>query len=137
MYTAALILHLLAALLWLGHMFAWPLVVGPALKRAGAESDRLRAASLWLGGLGWPALLVLIPTGLFLLWARGIAPTDLLAPATYAALPALAVKLAAVLYMIAYQVIFGHRPAPRAIYTDIAAALLVLAASVLLVRGVA
>jgi hypothetical protein len=31
--------------------------------------------------------------------------------------------------------VFGHRPAPRAIYFNMLAALLVLGASVLLVRG--
>ncbi len=137
LYWIALSLHLFAALLWLGHMFAWPLLVGPALKTVTPpeRAERLRARSLWLGGLGWPALALLVPTGLYLLGFRGIAPGDLLVAETYRAMPELGVKLAAVLYMIAYQAIFGHRPAPLAIYSDIAAAVLLLAASVLLVRG--
>ncbi len=139
--TLALLLHLTAMALWLGHMFVWPLLVGPALKavRPPETAAVLREASLWMGGLGWPALAVLIPTGLYLLAVRGIPPGALLDPATYAGPEgrALLVKLLAVLWMIGYQAVFGHRRAPRAIYTDIAAALVVLAMSVLLVRGVA
>jgi hypothetical protein len=44
-------------------------------------------------------------------------------------------KLLLVLGMVGYQVVFAHRPAPRAIYFNMLAALLVLAASVALVRG--
>ncbi len=141
LHALLVLLHVTAAVLWLGHMFAWPVVVGPALKatRPPEAAEELRRASVWLGGLGWPALVVLVPTGLWLLARRGIAPADLLVPATYAGAQGkvLLAKLVAVLWMIGYQAIFGHRPAPRAIWTDIAAALLVLAMSVLLVRGVA
>lgn len=141
LYHLLVLLHVTAAVLWLGHMFAWPVVVGPALKavRPQETAGELRRASVWLGGLGWPALIVLIPTGLWLLTYRGISPADLLVPATYAGAEGrvLLVKLLAVLWTVGYQAIFGHRPAPRAIWTDIAAALLILAMSVLLVRGVA
>lgn len=141
LHHLVVLLHVTAAVLWLGHMFAWPVAVGPALKavRPPETAEELRRASVWLGGLGWPALIVLVPTGLWLLAARGIAPADLLAADTYAGPEGrvLLVKLLAVLWMIGYQALFGHRPAPRAIWTDIAAALVVLAMSVLLVRGVA
>jgi hypothetical protein len=36
--------------------------------------------------------------------------------------------------MIVYQWIFGHRPAPRAVLINVAAALSILALSILLVR---
>ncbi len=138
--TLMLLLHVTAMALWLGHMFVWPILVGPALKalQPPATARVLQEASLWLGGLGWPALAVLVPTGLYLLAARGIPPAALLDPATYAGPEgrALALKLLAVVGMIGYQTVFGHRPAPRAIWGDIAAALVVLATSVILVRGV-
>lgn len=141
LYPLIVLLHVTAAVLWLGHMFAWPVVVGPALKavRPQEAAQALRRAIVWLGGLGWPALIVLVPTGLWLLARRGIAPAELIVPATYAGAQGkvLLAKLLAVLWMIGYQAVFGHRPAPRAIWTDIAAALLVLAMSVLLVRGAA
>jgi uncharacterized membrane protein len=131
-------LHLLAASLWLGHMFVWSLVVGPAQKRIQPPetAELLRARSLYLGGLGWPALAVLVATGLYLLSQRGISPGDLASGAAFAAGgDSLAVKLGAVLFMIVYQTIWAHRRAPIAIYFNILAALIVLGASVVLVRG--
>ena len=52
----------------------------PALKRVepAATADFLRERSLYLGGLGWPALIVLIPTGIYMLAARGITLADVL-----------------------------------------------------------
>jgi hypothetical protein len=47
----------------------------------------------------------------------------------------LAVKLVLVAGMIAYQAIFAHRSAPIAIYFDMLAALLIIGASVVYVRG--
>ena len=62
-------LHLLALTLWLGHMFVWSLIIGPALKRVepAETAELLRESSLFRGGLGWPALAILVPTGLYLL----------------------------------------------------------------------
>jgi uncharacterized membrane protein len=132
-------LHLLAMALWLGHMFVWSLIVGPALKRVepAETAEKLRDASLFRGGLGWPALIVLIPTGLYLLSFRGIVPGDLLSGVAFQGPqgPVLAVKLGMVAVMIGYQAYFAHRRAPIAIYFDMLAAIVVIAASVVLVRG--
>lgn len=138
LYWFCLVLHFLALSLWLGHMFVWAVFVGPANKRIEPPevAETVRSASLWMGGLGWPALAVLIATGLVLLSFRGIGLGELVSGEAFAAAgPALAVKLVAVLWMIVYQAIWAHRPAPLAIWSDIAAALIVLAASVVLVRG--
>ena len=138
LYWICISLHLLAASLWLGHMFVWSLVVGPAQKRIDppATAEILRERSLYLGGLGWPALAVLIATGLYLLGQRGISPGDLLSGAAFSAGgESLAIKLGAVLFMILYQIVWAHRPAAIAIYFNILAALIVLGASVVLVRG--
>ena len=77
-YPVCIVLHLLAAFLWLGHMFIWSLFAMPALKRVepAALADLLRERALYLGGLGWPALLVLIPTGSYMLAARGSPTAD-------------------------------------------------------------
>jgi uncharacterized membrane protein len=130
LYWTCVSLHLLAASLWLGHMFVWSLVVGPAQKRIepAETAALLHQRSLYLGALGWPALAVLLVTGIYMLWYRGFGPVDLLSGA-------LAVKLVAVLFMVAYQIVWAHRPAPVAIYFNILAALIVLGASVVLVRG--
>jgi hypothetical protein len=119
-------------------MLVWSLVVGPAQKRIQPPetAELLRARSLYLSGLGWPALIVLIATGLYLLSQRGIAPGDLVSGVAFTAGgDSLAIKLIAVLFMIVYQIVWGHRSNAIAIYFNILAALIVLGASVVLVRG--
>jgi uncharacterized membrane protein len=134
-YRVAVLLHVLAMSLWIGHMLVWSLVTGPALKTVEpAETARhLRERSLFLGGLGWPALAVLIVTGLYLLGWRGVGLIEAFAGA--GGWP-LQLKLAAVLGMILYQAFLGHRRAPIAIHANIALALIVLLGSVLVARGV-
>jgi uncharacterized membrane protein len=139
LYTVCVTLHLLAMALWLGHMFVWSLIIGPALKRVEPveTAELLRDASLFRGGLGWPALIVLVPTGLYMLSYRGIEPGDLLSGAAFQGRQGLVlgIKLGMVAVMVGYQAYFGHRRAPIAIYFDMLAAAIVIAASVLLVRG--
>jgi uncharacterized membrane protein len=131
--------HLAAVALWIGHMLVWSIFAGPALKKVEPDATAafLRERMVYLGGLGWPALAILVPTGLYLLRLRGIGPGDLV---TLAFLDRpdggpVALKLALVLWMIAYQAVWGHRPAPIANWFNIAAALLILACSVVIVRG--
>ncbi len=133
-HAAVLALHLLALSLWLGHMVVWSLITGPALKKLepAATAELLRERSLAMGGLGWPALAVLLLTGLYLLDQRGLGP---LAAVLGEGGTALQVKLVAVLGMIVYQAVFGHRRAPLAIYANIALALVVLTSSLLYARG--
>ncbi|MCS6877376.1 MAG: hypothetical protein N2038_04735 [Geminicoccaceae bacterium] len=138
-YHVAVAVHLVAAALWLGHMFVWSLFAGPALKtiEPAEEAAWLRARMLFFGGLGWPALILLVPSGLYLLWLRGVGPYALI---TLDFLdrpdgPAIFVKLVLVLWMIVYQAVWGHRPAPVAVWVNMAAALGVLACSVAIVRG--
>ena len=89
-------------------MFIWSLFAMPALKRVepAATADLLRERSLYLGGLGWPALIVLIPTGIYMLAARGITFGDVLSGAAFAMAggTALALKLVLVACMVLYQV---------------------------------
>ena len=138
-YRISVALHVAAACLWLGHMFFWSLFSGPALKKIqpAATAQRLRTVMLWRGGLGWPALAVLALTGLYQMRFRGLTLGGLFSESLLRTPGGrvLALKLLLVLGMVGYQIGFGHRPAPRAIYLDMLAALLVLAASVLLVRG--
>ena len=138
-YLACVALHLLAALLWLGHMFVWSLITGPAMKRIEpvATAELLRDTSVSHGGLGWPALGVLIPTGIYMLYYRGIGLDMLLSGSAFEGPEgaALAVKLVLVAGMVFYQAFIGHRKASIAIYFDMLAALLIIGASVVIVRG--
>ena len=138
LYATARLGHVLAAALWLGHMFVWSLFGGPALKRVQptATAEFLRERSLYLGGLGWPALVVLGITGIPLLMAHGIGIADLLTGAAFAGPGggALAVKLALVLAMVVYQAVFAHRPT-QMVHLNMAAALAVLALAVVLSGG--
>jgi uncharacterized membrane protein len=134
LYRVAVIVHVLAMALWIGHMLVWSLFTGPALKKVepAATAELLRARSQELGGLGWPALAILVVTGLYLLAVRGIGPVSgLLGEAGWP----LALKLWCVLGMIAYQALVGHRQAGVAIYANIGLALVILACSTVLVRG--
>jgi uncharacterized membrane protein len=139
LYRICIGLHVLAMALWLGHMFVWSVFTGPAIKRIepAASSENLRTASLSGFGLGWPALAVLVTTGIYMLSLRGIGVGDLFSGAAFDGTQGtvLAVKLSLVLVMIAYQARFGHRPGGSAIHLNILAALTILAASVVLVRG--
>ena len=139
LYRICISLHLLAMGLWLGHMFVWSLVIGPALKKIQPpeEAELLRERSVYRGGLGWPALAVLIPTGLYMLSVRGIGFPQLFSGEAFEGVMghALALKLILVGVMIVYQFVIGHRRAPIAIYFDMLAALGVIGASVVIVRG--
>jgi uncharacterized membrane protein len=136
LYRACIILHMLAMSLWIGHMLVWSLITGPALKRVepAATAELLRERSLHLGGLGWPALAVLAVTGLYLLSWRGIGIAEAF---TGVAGWALTLKLMGVLGMILYQALIGHRRSTIALYANMALALVVLACSVLIARGMA
>ncbi len=139
LFRVALMAHLLATFVWLGHMFFWSVFAGPVLKKIQPPetAERLRAVSMRMGGLGWPALAVLSVTGAYLLAARGVALADLIRTSFWSdpASHVLGFKLFLVALMIAYQLVVGHRRAPRAIYLDMVAALLVLGASVLVASG--
>lgn len=139
LYHLCIGLHLVALSLWLGHMFVWSLITGPAMKRIQppATAELLRERSMYRGGLGWYALSVLIPTGLYMLNVRGIPPAALLSGAAFAGSQGtvLGVKLGCVAGMVGYQTAFGHRPAPGAIYLNMLLAMTIIGASVLIVRG--
>jgi uncharacterized membrane protein len=139
LYRLAITLHLLAAMVWLGHMFVWSALIGPALKRVTPTetAEMLRERSLYLGGLGWPALAILIPTGLYQLSARGIGLGDLIT-LSFLSLPeggAIGVKLLLVVWMLVYQGVFGHHRAPLMVWVNMAVAAIILYISVMLVRG--
>ena len=74
-YYALVMVHVLAALLWLGGMFFLGVVGAPVLR--GVEPPALRQRLFQQLGLrfrsvGWGAIAVLVATGLAMLYARGL-----------------------------------------------------------------
>jgi uncharacterized membrane protein len=133
LFRVCAILHVSAAALWLGHMFFWSLFSGPGLKKIPPPETgfELRRLSLRHGGLGWPALAVLAVTGVFMAAFRDVTFSDLFASAflTERGGWAFDTKLVLVGVMVGYQIMFGHRSAPRAIYVNMLTALVVLGLS--------
>lgn len=136
LFDVCLVLHVLAASLWIGHMLFWSVVVGPVLKRWSPEDERerLRAAVMRFGGLGWPALFVLLATGPVLLRERGFALESLANGEVFDTAwgRLLALKLLLVLGMLGYQALVGHRPAPKLVYLNLLAAFAIAALSLAL-----
>ena len=138
-YLLSVVLHILAVLFWFGHMFFWSIVVGPITKKIEPpESGQLlRQASLRYGGLGWPALAVLVMTGIVMLAYRG-ATIQQMVSGEFFLTPfgrILQIKLLLVACMMLYQFFIGHRPAPRLIYLNMLAGLVIVGLSVLLTRA--
>jgi uncharacterized membrane protein len=136
LFQICVVLHVIAAALWLGHMFFWSLFSGPGLKKiqppeTGAE---LRRLSLRHGGIGWPALIVLGITGAYMAVFREVGLGDLFSSSflTERSGWAFDAKLVLVGVMVGYQIVFGHRSAPKAIYVNMLVALLVLGLSAIL-----
>lgn len=81
-YLAAVWLHILAAMTWLGGMVAFVALVMPYFRR---QPEAARADFLnWFGprfeAVSWICLAILLATGTFNLWARGVQPGDFLRP---------------------------------------------------------
>jgi uncharacterized membrane protein len=120
LYHVNLTLHVLAALLWLGGMFFLAAVGAPVLRRL--ESPQLRARlfrdlGLAFRGVGWPAIGILVVTGIANLHFRGVLRTDVLASADFWSTgfgTALGWKLASVTAMIVTSALHDFWIGPRA-----------------------
>lgn len=118
---ASVLLHVLAALLWLGGMFFLGVVGAPVLR--GVEPPELRQRLFHLlgerfRGVGWAAIAVLVATGLTNLWARGLLRWEgVLGDAAFWATPfgrALALKLLAVTTMLVVSAVHDFALGPAA-----------------------
>lgn len=141
LYYICVCLHLLTVTIWIGHMVFWTIFVGPVTKRIEPLEHKklIRDLAHRKGGLGWPGLFVLIATGTYILYYKGIHFTYVVSGEIYTT-PygyVLSAKIILVVGMIIYQLFVGHRPAPKLIYADMLAAFSVIALSILLARVVA
>lgn len=80
LYLLSVWLHILAAITWIGGMFFLVLVVVPWMRRGNREQGAalLRQTGERFRTVGWIAFAVLIVTGTYNLWARGVRPGDFL-----------------------------------------------------------
>jgi copper resistance protein D len=78
LYLIAVWLHLLAAITWIGGMFFLVLVVVPWLRTGGGSgmdaARFLRETGTRFRGIGWTCFAILLVTGTFALWIRGVRP---------------------------------------------------------------
>lgn len=119
LYHLNVTLHVLAALLWLGGMLFLGVVGAPVLRKV--EPPALRAQLFnQLGrqfrAVGWACIAVLLVTGVFNLYFRGVLYGAQLSSAAFWRTPygiSLGVKLACVTVMVTLSAIhdFGHGPA--------------------------
>ncbi len=84
LYFWSVVVHILAAVMWVGGMLFLVFVLMPALKNM--EDARLRAKLIRVTGIrfrsvGWACLAVLLVTGFLNLLARGVSPETLADPA--------------------------------------------------------
>ena len=127
-YILAVWAHIFAVAFWIGAMFF-----------GDPESTRFfsKLFEQKLGGVGWYAHAVLWPTGLYMLFYRGISLTDLFS-AELLATPwgkTLWVKILLVLTLVGFQIVIGHKPS-KIIYGYILISFSIIGLSTLLVRPV-
>jgi uncharacterized membrane protein len=120
LYLVSVWLHILAATVWIGGMFFVVLVVVPWLRRGtdrAAGATFLRETGVQFRFVGWICFAILVVTGAFNLYARGVRLQDLVSADWYAAPfgKAFAVKLAAFLLVLAVSAIHDFVVGPRAV----------------------
>jgi len=83
LYLVSVWLHILAATAWIGGMFFLVLVVVPWLRRGGRAGAAafLRETGERFRSVGWACFAIVLATGSFNLWVRGVRLGDFLSPA--------------------------------------------------------
>lgn len=118
-YVGSVLLHVIAATLWVGGMLFLVVVLVPALKRL---PDRklavllIRETGRRFRSVGWVTLIVLVATGFTNLWARGVKGDTLASPAFWSSPfgSVLAVKLATVMIILTISATHDFLIGPRA-----------------------
>ena len=119
LYYINVVVHVLAAVIWLGGLFFFALVGAPVLRRM--EPAALRAALFQQLGerfrtVGWLAIVVLLVTGGINLYFRGVLDRDLWNAAFWSTRfgRILGVKLTAILGMLVLQLFHDFQLGPAA-----------------------
>lgn len=117
LYLLSVWLHILAATIWIGGMFFLVLVVVPWMRAGGRQSGAafLRETGLRFRRVGWWCFGILVVTGTFNLWMRGVRLADfvsikwLTSPFGHLVLLKLSVFLMVLLVSIVHDFILGPR----------------------------
>lgn len=147
MYSTLVVIHVLAALFWLGGMFFLAVVGAPVLRTVDPPELRQRlfaALGLRARTVGWWAIAVLVASGTLLLHERGLLQASVLGDARFWRTGlgiALAAKLVSVTAMLAVSFVHdfilgpaaGREPAgtPRALRLRRHAALLARSSAII------
>ena len=118
LYLVSVWLHVLSAIAWIGGMFFLVLVVVPWL-RSGAREQAgafLRETGERFRTVGWACFVVLLVTGTFNLWFRGVRLQDFVDPAWLASPfgSVLMLKLGAFLAVLAVSAVHDFSTGPQA-----------------------
>lgn len=118
LYLVSVWLHVLAATVWVGGIFFLVLVVVPWL-RSGAPQDPgafLRDTGERFRTVGWACFAILIVTGSFNLWMRGVRLGSLADPEWWTSPfgSAVALKLAVFVLVLAVSLVHDFSVGPRA-----------------------
>ncbi|MGZ3421388.1 MAG: CopD family protein [Polyangiales bacterium] len=118
LYLLSVWLHVLAAITWIGGMFFLVLVVVPWLRSGGRANAGvfLRETGLRFRSVGWSCFALLVLTGTFNLWYRGVRLGDF-ASAAWLSSPfgrAVALKLALFAAVLAISAVHDFSVGPRA-----------------------
>lgn len=118
LYFISVALHILAATIWIGGIAFLVLVVVPWLRSGSrvAAGAFLRETGLRFRNVGWTCFGVLIVTGTFNLWYRGVRPWHFIDPAWLRSSfgSAIALKLAVFAAVLGISVIHDFSVGPRA-----------------------
>jgi len=118
LYLVSVWLHILAAATWIGGMLFVTLVVAPWLRRGDRANAApfLRETGARFRNVAWACFAIMLVTGAFNLWVRGVRPADLADP-VWLASPfgaAVVLKLSVFVLVLAVSGVHDFVVGPRA-----------------------
>lgn len=118
LYVLSVFVHILAATIWVGGMLFLVFVVVPLLRRGDRAQAAafLHAAGVRFRTVGWACFAILLVTGTFQLYARGVGLSTLVEPAFWHSPfgKAVAVKLVLFILILAISALHDFIVGPRA-----------------------
>jgi hypothetical protein len=151
-YLVAVYLHILANLFWVGYILFWSILVSPLARHHETEEVtyllRQLNDSSWppdsvsslyrlkLYNLGWATLVLLLITGIFILYFRGVTLQSMILEGEIFSRVGLVLVVKSTLFVSisALHFLFSYRPSRLLIYLELLITVLIIGISILLVR---